>query len=116
MNNFKELIVWQKSVDLSVLIYNISDKFPAKELYLLTSQIRRCATSIPSNIAEGAGRNSGKDFHHFLSIAEGSAFELETQIIIANKLKIIDNNTFDEVSLIINEIQKMIRGLQKSLS
>lgn len=115
MNNYKELMVWQKSVDLSVEIYNISDKFPPKELYLLTSQIRRCATSIPSNIAEGAGRNSEKDFNHFLGIALGPSYELETQLIISNKLNYLDDNILNSEIEQLNEIQKMIYGLQKSL-
>lgn len=75
MNNFKELVVWQKSIDLSVKIYEIANGFPKEEIYGLSSQIRRCVVSIPSNIAEGAGRNSKKEFSHFLSIALGSSFE-----------------------------------------
>lgn len=115
MNNYKELKVWQKAVELSVEVYEITEKFPVKETYTLVSQLRRCATSIPSNIAEGAGRNSEKDFHHFLSIALGSSYELETQLIISNKLKFIDDSVFDDKTNKIYEIEKMIYGLQKSL-
>lgn len=86
MNNFKELHVWKKSMNLVKTIYSATKCFPREEQFGLTNQIRRCAVSIPSNIAEGAGRNSPKEFNHFLSIALGSCFELETQIIIGNEL------------------------------
>jgi four helix bundle protein len=90
MNNYKELKIWQKSVELAVRIYEITKEFPKEELYGLTSEIRRCAISIPSNIAEGAGRNSKKEFNNFLGISNGSSCELETHMIIAQKAKIID--------------------------
>lgn len=116
MNNYKELKVWQKSVDLSAKVYEISSKFPSSEIYGLTSQIRRSAISIPSNIAEGSGRGSNKEFSHFLGISLGSAFELETQLIIAEKLNMIGKAEMDDIAFGINEIEKMIRGLQKSLN
>jgi four helix bundle protein len=115
MNNYKELKVWQKAVDLTVEIYVITDKFPVKEIYTLVSQMRRCSSSIPSNIAEGAGRNSEKDFNHFLGIALGSSYELETQLIISNRLNYIEDSEFQDFSTKIFEIEKMINGLQKSL-
>src|SRR6478752_105162 len=89
MNNYKELKVWQKSVDLAVKRYRSTGNFPREEIYGLTSQIRRSAVSIPSNIAEGAGRNSKKDFNNFLGISNGSSCELETQLIIANRVEFL---------------------------
>lgn len=115
MNNYKELKVWQKAVDFTVEIHKLSGYFPNHEQFGLTSQVRRAAYSIPSNIAEGAGRGSKKEFIHFLSIALGSTFEIETQLIIANKINYIENNKLEEALETISEIQKMIRGLQKSL-
>ncbi|MBK5279402.1 MAG: four helix bundle protein, partial [Bacteroidia bacterium] len=90
MNNYKELKVWQKSVDLAVRIYETTKHFLREEVYGLTSQIRRSAISIPSNIAEGAGRNLKKEFNNFLAISNGSSCELETQLIIANKVDFLD--------------------------
>lgn len=116
MNNFRELKVWQKSIELVKQIYQKTNSFPSTEIYGLTSQIRRAAVSIPSNIAEGAARKSVKDFDHFLSIALGSSFELETQIIIATELNYLSNDDNTQIEQDIQEVQKMIRGLQKSLS
>jgi four helix bundle protein len=115
MNNYKELKVWQKSVDLAVKIYETTKGFPKEEQYGLTSQIRRCAVSIPSNIAEGAGRNSKKDFNNFLGIAYGSSCELDTQLIIAAKINFIDKTILESIQQEINEIQKMNWSLKKSL-
>ncbi len=116
MHNFKSLAVWQKSIDLTTEIYSLTMGFPTDEKYGLTSQIRRAAVSIPSNIAEGAGRKSSKEFKHFLSISTGSACELETQIIVAHRLNLIDKLIMDEIGLKISEIQKMLYGLEKSIS
>ncbi len=116
MHNFKNLTVWQKSIDLTAEIYSLTMNFPADEKYGLTSQLRRAAVSIPSNIAEGAGRKSCREFKHFLSISTGSAFELETQIIVSNRLKLIDETFMNEVILKITEIQKILFGLEKSVS
>ncbi|HEY5824999.1 MAG TPA: four helix bundle protein [Cyclobacteriaceae bacterium] len=116
MNNYKELKIWQKSVDLAVSIYDVTKNFPREELYGLTSQLRRCAVSIPSNIAEGAGRNTKKDFNNFLGISNGSSCELETQLIIAQRINFIDINTMESVQQEIVEIQKMNWSLKKSLN
>ena len=89
MNKFKDLLVWQKAIDLTEFVYLLTTQFPSEEKYGLTSQIRRCVVSIPSNIAEGAGRNSKNEFKHFLSIAFGSSYELETQLILANRFNYI---------------------------
>ena len=112
MHSYKELIVWQSAITLVIGVYKITEAFPQNEMYGLTSQIRRCATSIPSNIAEGCGRNTNKDFNHFLTIAFGSTCELETQLIIAHKLAYFNNKTLKESCDRIYEIQKMINGLK----
>jgi four helix bundle protein len=80
------LLVWQKSIDLVIEVYQITAKFPMEERYGLTSKINRCVVSIPSNIAEGATRNTYKEFNNFLATAQGSSFELDTQLIISNRL------------------------------
>jgi four helix bundle protein len=116
MNKFKELKVWQKTIHLVTTIYSATSGFPIEEIYGLTSQIRRCAISIPSNIAEGAGRGTKKDFSHFLDLAKGSSFELETQLIISRELRFIDQNRVESILSELDEIQKMITGLQKSLN
>src|SRR5690606_40019983 len=99
MHNFKELKVWQNAMSLTKAIYLITDQFPDKERFGLTSQIRRSAVSIPSNIAEGSGRGTDKDFVHFLHITFGSACELETQIILANELTYISHLQTEEYRL-----------------
>jgi four helix bundle protein len=115
MNNYKDLKIWQKSVDLAVRIYEITQSFPKEEMYGLTMQMRRSAVSISSNIAEGAGRNSKKEFNNFLGISNGSACELETQLIISHRAKLIDQSIFTSIQLQIEEVQKMNWSLKKSL-
>lgn len=115
MHNFKELKVWQNAMSLTKAIYLITDQFPDKEKFGLTSQIRRSAVSIPSNIAEGSGRGTDKDFVHFLHITFGSACELETQIILANELTYNSHLQTEEINNQINEIKRMLIGLKKKL-
>ena len=115
MNKFKDLKVWQKSMDLAETVYTITQDFPDKEKFGLTSQLRRSAVSIASNIAEGAGRNSNPMFLSFLHIALGSSYELETQILLSYRFKYIDDVVFDKVSYLLDETQKMLMGLIKSL-
>lgn len=115
MHNFKNLTVWQRSMDLATEVYSITRGFPSEEKYGLKSQIRRASVSVPSNIAEGAGRKSNKEFKYFLTISVGSIFELETQIIIAYRLNLIDEFIMNDISLKISEIQKMLYGLQQSI-
>jgi four helix bundle protein len=115
MHNFKELKVWKAGIELTKVIFQVTRSFPTEERYGLTYQIIRSAISIPSNIAEGCGRISNKDFKHFLTIALGSSFELETQIIIAKEFNYINEEELNDISSQIIEIQKMIYGLQKSL-
>ncbi|MEQ9261706.1 MAG: four helix bundle protein [Owenweeksia sp.] len=115
MQDYKSLIIWQKSRALVKQVYQAVTDFPSQEMYGLSSQIKRCTISIPSNIAEGAGRNSPKEFLHFLSISQGSAFELETQIYLAYDLNFLHHDQFSSLTESILEIQKMNRALQKSI-
>ena len=115
MNQFKNLKVWQKALDIVLQTYKLTDKFPHKEKFGLTNQINRGAVSIVSNIAEGAGRNSSKEFNNFLGIALGSTCEFETQCIVANRLKYISDSELSEIPSLMEEIQKMIFGLQKNI-
>ena len=89
MHNLKELKIWQKAIDLAVDVYKATRYFPKEETYNLTAQTRRSAISIPSNIAESAGRNSVNEFVHFLGISNGSSYELQTQLIISNRLDLL---------------------------
>ena len=116
MHNFKELKVWKAGIEVSKLTFKLTRYFPFEERYGLISQMTRSAISIPSNIAEGCGRKSNKELHQFLNISLGSAFELETQCIIAKEFGYITDGQLGEITLLINEIQKMINGLQKSLN
>lgn len=115
-HNLKELKVWQKAIDLAVDIYASTAEFPSEEKYGLTSQIRRSAVSIPSNISESAGRNSSKEFVQFLSIAHGSSYELQTQLIISNRLKLISDEASGNLLDKVVEIQKMNYRLKQSIS
>ena len=111
INSYKDLIVWQKAMDLVIAIYNITEKFPSAEIYNLTSQMRRCAISIPSNIAEGRRRCGKNEFRHFLFIAYASGAELETQIEIARRLSFGKNIDFDKVDELLNEVMKMLNKI-----
>jgi four helix bundle protein len=115
MKDYKKLKVWEKSIELVLDIYKLTSGFPKSEQYGLTSQIRRCAVSIPINIAEGSGRESEGDFNHFLNISKGSSNELETQLIISSRLGFLNNENFTSCISVIEEIQKMLAGLQRSL-
>ena len=116
MHNFKELKVWRAGIEISKATFKLTRAFPAEERYGLISQMTRAAVSIPSDIAEGCGRKSNKELHQFLNISLGSAFELETQCIIAREFNYITDLQFNEISVLLSEIQKMIYGLQKSLN
>lgn len=111
MNSYKELIVWQKSVDFCTAIYRVTDNFPKSEVYGLTSQIRRCAVSIPSNIAEGQRRGHRTEYIQFLRVAFGSGAELETQLLIALKIGYLMQKEFDALNILLEEIMKMLNKL-----
>ena len=115
MHNLKELKIWNKAIDLTVDVYKATASFPSEEKYGLISQSRRSAVSIPSNIAEGAGRNSTKEFSNFLGIANGSSYELQTQLVISNKLELIDDGLLNNLLQQIDELQKMNFAFQKRL-
>lgn len=115
MHNYKKLEVWEESVSLVTEIYVLTNDFPHKEKFGLISQINRCAVSIPSNIAEGAGRSSKKEFSLFLGYALASSFELETQLIISNNLKFISDKKKEKNIEELNIIQRKIYSLMKSL-
>ncbi len=107
-NTFRKLLIWQKSMTLVTEIYKEVKNFPSEELYALTSQIKRSATSIPSNIAEGYGRNSVKDYLRFLNMALSSLFELQTQIEIAYNLKFLKEDNFKTLYENTREIERML--------
>ena len=108
MHNFRELEVWKKAIHLTTLYYLYSKDFPKEELFGLTSQSRRSVISIASNIAEGAGRESDKQFLQFLSIALASSFEFETQIIIARNLEYLSEEHYELISNELKHIQNML--------
>ena len=115
MHNYKELNVWKKARIFVKEVYLLAGDFPKEEKYGLASQIQRAAVSIPSNIAEGAGRESPKEFHYFLNVALASSFEVETQLILAFDLSYISENALNQALKNVQEIQKMLTGLMKSL-
>ncbi|HMS90818.1 MAG TPA: four helix bundle protein [Candidatus Absconditabacterales bacterium] len=111
MHNFKELSVWKKARELTKKVYILLQNLPDHEKYSLILQIQKSCISIPSNIAEGSGRGGTKEFIHFLNIAYGSAFELETQIILSHDIGYINQIEMETITESIHEIQKMIYGL-----
>ncbi len=111
VHGYKNLIVWQKSMDLVVAVYKLTDKFPKSEIYGLISQMRRCAVSIPSNIAEGSKRRTQKDFRQFLFISFSSGSELETQIEIVKRLPFSKDLNFQEVDKLLDEVMRMLNKM-----
>jgi four helix bundle protein len=111
LKSYKELIVWQKSTDLVLEIYELTREFPKEELYNITSQIRRSSVSIPSNIAEGYSRGHRQEYLQFLRIAFASGAELETQLILAEKLSLSPNKKFRKSNEILVEVMKMLNVL-----
>ena len=116
MHNLKELKIWQRAIALATDVYKITAHFPSEERYGLTAQTRKSAVSVPSNIAEGAGRNSNKEFCYFLVVSNGSSFELQTQLIISKDLGLIGDEEVGVLSDEIEQLQKMNYTLQKTLS
>lgn len=116
MHRYKDLTVWQKAMELVVDMYKITEKFPSHERYGLISQMNRCAVCIPSTIAEGAGRNTTKDFDHFLAISLGSSFELHTQLILCSRLEYVELEVVQKMEIELVHIQNMIVKLKKSLN
>ena len=116
LKNYKELKVWEKAYQLCLEIYKATKSFPKDEMYGLISQIRRAAVSVPSNIAEGYGRKTTREYVHSLYVAYGSVCELETQILISHDLDYIGSGTFDKLQEEIGDVERMLKGLIKSLS
>jgi four helix bundle protein len=114
MTTHKDLNVWKKSMNLVILTYRLTGQFPKEELFGLSSQMRRAAVSIPSNIAEGHGRSSDKELIRFLFISLGSASELETQILLSNKLDFLNEEGFNQLNELNNEIIRMLVALIRS--
>ena len=116
MKTHKDLDVWKRSLEFVTDIYKISRNFPKEEIYGITSQIRRSAVSIPSNISEGAARSSDKEFAHFISISLGSIAETETQLIITRNLGYISEVDFNQLEIKLTEIRKLALGLKKFIN
>jgi four helix bundle protein len=116
VKTYRDLQAWQKSMTLVTEIYKILKSFPKDEIYGLTSQMKRCAISIPSNMAEGYGRNSTNEYVHFLRIATGSLYELQTQLEISMNLNYLDKDSFDKLYESSREIERMLSSLIRKLS
>jgi four helix bundle protein len=114
-HSYKQLVVWQKSVDLVEQVYRVTATFPKEEIYGLTSQIRRAAVSVPSNIAEGQGRLSKGEFKHFLGMSRGSLLELETQLKIAERLGYVTSELTSEADKLLTEVLRVLNGLIASV-
>lgn len=112
--NYREMIVWQKAMNLTEAVYVAIRKLPLAELYALSAQIRRSVVSILSNIAEGAGRNTDNDLRHFMTVARGSAAELETQLMICEMLNYLDSNDVVPLLKMLDEIRRMLSALIKN--
>jgi len=115
INDYRDLVIWQKGLELSLNLYKVTKSFPQEERYGLISQIRKAAVSVPSNIAEGQARYSKKEFVRFLYFAKGSLAELDTQCIMAKELEYITENTYKGLSSKIDELQRMIFSLIRKL-
>jgi len=115
MHQFEKLKIWQKAMDIAVHVYEISLLLPNDEKFNLIHQIKKCAVSIPSNIAEGSGRNSDKEFMHFLGIANGSTFELITQLILAKRLKLVSEDLIQPTINQLVEVSNMNFSFQRTL-
>ena len=116
VRNYRDLVVWQKAMDLVEMVYKVTASFPKQELFGLTAQLRKAAVSIPSNIAEGQGRQSDREFHHFLRISHGSLREVETQILIATRLAYMSEQSKSSLLERSAEIGRLTNGLLSTLS
>jgi four helix bundle protein len=115
VKKYSDLIVWQKAMDLAVAIYRYSEKFQKEERYGLTAQLRAAGVSVPSNIAEGYGQITTKNYARHIGIARGSLYEAETQILIASRLQYLKKTDVDELTIISSEVGRLINGMLKSL-
>lgn len=115
MHQFEKLKIWQKAMDIAVDVYKVISDLPSDEKFNLTYQIKKCAVSIPSNIAEGSGRNSNNEFVHFLGIANGSTYELITQLMISKRLELVEEEKIAPIIYNLVEVTNMNFALQKTL-
>ena len=115
MKSYRDLIVWQKSMNLVTQVYQAIRSFPKEEMYGLTNQIRRCAVSVPSNMAEGYGRQASGDYIRHLQISRGSLFELQTQLEICRNIQYLSKREYDDLFELCNEIERMLNSLIKKL-
>lgn len=113
--NFRDLTVWHKAIDLTVCIYSLTQTFPKEETYGLAAQLRRAAVSVASNIAEGRGRLNHAEFRQFLGVALGSTFEVQTQLVVAGRLKMGSEATIKEATALSNEVSKMLTAFIQKL-
>lgn len=116
VRSYRDLIVWQKAMDLATDVYRVTEAFPSREQFGLTNQMRRASVSIPSNIAEGQGRGTTKDYVHFLHIARGSLQELETQMLLAQRLKFTSESEVQNLLVLCDEVSRLVSGLMNSLA
>jgi four helix bundle protein len=116
IHSYRDLIVWQKSVEMVLAVYRATKKFPASEQFAITSQVQRSAVSVPANIAEGYGRNTQKEYAHFLRIAHGSLSELETLLTISQKLSYCSAQEYSTLEKHTSEVARMLYALRKSIS
>lgn len=115
ISSYKDLVVWQKATELALFVYSATKSFPKEEIYGLTSQLRRCSVSVPSNIAEGSERHSTRDFLRFINMAHASLAELETQFYIAHRLNYSSAEDYQHLQIAAAEIGRMLNGLTKKL-
>lgn len=116
MRNFKELRIWQKGIEIAVKPFQLTDTFPKEDRYGISQQMTRAGVSIPSNIAEGSSRRSEKDYARFIEISIGSCFELETQIIISEKLSKGNQTLLQDLKVNVNDQERMLTGFQQKLN
>lgn len=114
--SFRDLIVWQRAIDLTTEVYRLTARFPREEVYGLTSQLRRAAVSVASNIAEGSGRGGKREFRQFLTTARGSVCEVQTQLTIAGNLDFARRKEIQATESVANEVGRMLNGLLQSLA
>ncbi len=115
MHNFRELRIWKDSMEIAKTVHSFTIKFPKEERYAIAQQINKCSVSIPSNIAEGAGRRTKNDFRHFISIAIGSSFELETQLILSGDFNYVKEKELTDILTRITTLQKMMNKFRDTL-
>jgi four helix bundle protein len=115
IQSHRDLVVWQKSMELAELIYHLAERFPKKEIYGLVSQMTRAAVSVPSNIAEGQARGTSKDYSYFLSVSKGSLMELETLLMLSVRIKFLFSEEAQPAFDLITEISKMLTSLRSKL-